>query len=248
MKGRSLLLTATLILVAGIVLIITYQTTRTTGIVIAGGVLFILVGLLNIFTFMSEKAAAVRALTAERSKAAVHTAQSAGSTREVATAADSTAAPAGYGHMATMLAWVTSGGAVALGLCMLVFTNVFSSLVPTVFAALILLGALFQFYLLAYGSRPLRLPVWLFAVPVALLGVCVYIYLQHAGDDVEEQHVMLATGITFVVYGLVMYIESALMGYGHRQLAKAAAQSAEPKPANTAVELSDKATDKAAEV
>lgn len=241
MKGRSLLLTATLILVAGIVLIITYQTTRTTGIVIAGGVLFILVGLLNIFIFMSEKGAAIRALDSERSKGvAGNVASGLSEAAARQNHVDTAATPAGYGHMATLLAWVTSGGAVALGLCMLIFTNVFSGLVPTVFAALILLGALFQFYLLAYGSRPLRLPVWLFGIPVALLGVSVYIYLQHAGDDLQEQHVMLATGITFVVYGLVMYIESALMGYGHRQLAKAASQAAEPKAETKPIGQPDK--------
>lgn len=207
MKGRSLLLTATLILVAGIVLIITYKTTRSTGIVIAGGVLFILVGLLNIFTFMSEKSAAAR-IARQQTAAAGPDSQQA-------------AAPMGYGHTATMLAWITSGAAAVLGLSMLLFTDTFSGLVPTVFAALILLGALFQFYLLAYGCRPLRLPVWLFGVPVAMMAVAVYIYTQHSGIDIEEQHIMLATGITFVAYAAVMYIESALLGYGHRQLSRA---------------------------
>ena len=54
MKGRSLLLSAILFLVAGLILILTYRTTKTDGVVIVGGIMFIVSGLLNIFAYMAD--------------------------------------------------------------------------------------------------------------------------------------------------------------------------------------------------
>lgn len=217
MKGRSLLLSAILILVIGIVLILTYQTTRTTGIVTVGGTLFILVGVLNLLTYFGERGSVRRARAAvEHERGAVPAAQD---TRE------------GLQPMGTLtntLAWITSIGAGVLGLCMLIFNPTFATLVPTVFAALIVLGALFQFYLLAYGCRPLRLPAWLFAVPVALLGVAVYVFMQKAGDDVDEQRIMLVTGITFVVFSATMFIEGSLIGLANRNAERRNAAAQQP--------------------
>lgn len=55
MKGRSLLLSAILFLVAGLILILTYRTTKTDGVVIVGGIMFIVSGLLNIFAYMADR-------------------------------------------------------------------------------------------------------------------------------------------------------------------------------------------------
>lgn len=60
MKGKSSILSAVLILTLGVVLIIINKSLRPEGIVICGGVLFLVAAVLNIFFFMGEDAASDR--------------------------------------------------------------------------------------------------------------------------------------------------------------------------------------------
>ena len=195
MKGRSLILAALLFLVAGAVLIITYKTTRTDGVVIVGGIMFIVCGLLNIFSYIADKPGQ-KEIEADR-KAGRRTRQRSG--------------------LSNALAWVSSSAAVILGLCLLIFTSTFTSLVPFVFALLITFCSLYQFYLLAIGCRPLRLPSWLFAMPVLMLAAAIYVFIQKPGSDEGEHIIMLITGISFVVFGLTMIVESVLIGTANRK-------------------------------
>lgn len=200
MKGRSLLLSAILFLAAGLILILTYKTTRTAGIVMVGGVLFIVCGLLNIFTYLADKPGK----------------------KEIQAALKEGLKPRTRSSIRSALVWISSGAAVILGVCMLVFTGTFIPLVPPVFALLIALGALYQFYLLAAGCRPLRLPAWLLTVPVLLTVAAVYVFLQKAGDDKGEHLIMLITGISFVLFAAAMITESVMIGTANRKLAAAA--------------------------
>lgn len=200
MKGRSLILSAILILAAGLILILTYKTTKTDGIVMVGGVLFIVAGLLNIFTYLGERP----------------------SKKEIDEARREGREPRQRSSLSSVLAWTSSSAAVILGLSMLLFTPTFSTLVPFAFALLITFGAIYQFYLLAIGTRPLRLPAWLFIVPVLMLGAAIYVFMQKPGDDNDEQLIMLISGIAFTLMSVTMFIESILIGSANReQLAKA---------------------------
>ena len=55
MKGRSLTLTALIAILAGVVLIIANRSIYSTGVVITGGILFIVAGVLNTFVFNGER-------------------------------------------------------------------------------------------------------------------------------------------------------------------------------------------------
>lgn len=195
MKGRSLIFSATLILAAGLVLILTYRTTSTSGIVTVGGILFIVTGLLNLFAYLAEKPGK-KEVDKARSEGVKLPRQS---------------------SLSAFLAWTSSLAALILGLSMIIFISTFLPLVPFVFALLITFGALFQFYLLAIGAKPVRLPSWLFIVPVLMIGAAIYVFLQKTGSEAEEHLIMLVTGIAFVVFSATMYIESILIGSANRR-------------------------------
>ena len=205
MKGRSLLLSAILFLVAGLILILTYRTTRTDGVVIVGGIMFIVSGLLNIFAYMVDRPGK----------------------KEIEAAINAGHKPRSRSSLSSAVAWISSGAAVILGVCLLIFTSTFTPLVPFVFALLITMAALYQFYLLAIGCRTLRLPAWLFAAPVLMLGGAIYVFVQKPGFDHTEQIIMLVTGISFVLFGIAMLAESILIGTANR---KALRQASAPAP------------------
>lgn len=202
MKGRSLLLSAILILLAGVVLIITYKTTSTHGITVVGGVLFIVAGLLNIFSFFGE--------------------QPGKKERE----ADQKAGVKSYkpSGLTVFLAWTASAATILLGLSMLVWTDTFSVWVPALFGILVCLAALYQFYLLAIGSRPVRLPSWLFVIPVLLLIAGVYLFMQKPGSN--ESVIMMTSGIAFVVFSATLFVESILLGAANRRIRRESAHEA----------------------
>lgn len=203
MKGRSLLLSAILFLVAGVILILTCRTTSTANIVVVGGVMFIACGVLNILAYIAGRPG----------------------NKEIARAVKAGQKPPVRSSVRSALAWISSSASIILGLCLLVFTSTFTSLVPVVFALLIIFAALYQFYLLAIGCRPLKLPAWLFVVPVLMTGAAVYVFMQEPGNN-ESEHtgmlIMLITGISFVLFGAAMIVESVLIGSANRRIIKQA--------------------------
>ncbi len=146
MKGRNLVFTSALILVAGIILIITRQSINSDGIVTSGGILFILAGLLNILAFDG-----MRRKTEGKREAA-------------------------RGMMSSTFNWLSSAAAIMLGICMLIFKSTFISLVPAMFGILVAFAAFYQLYVLAVGVRPNILPVWFYIVPMGLAGTAVYLF------------------------------------------------------------------------
>lgn len=148
MKGKNLIIMGLLALAAGVILIFTYRGIRSTGVVITGGVLFILSGIFNVLAAGYERRRAERA------------------------------GGRGRGMLSATFNWLACAGAVILGVCMLIFQGTFVALIPFIFGILIAFTAFYQLYLLAYGTRPAMLPGWLYIVPVALAGAAVYLFLQ----------------------------------------------------------------------
>ena len=86
--------------------------------------------------------------------------------------------------VARLLTQITNGGAIILGICMLVFTSTFSPLVPFIFGIVAAVCALWQFFMLAMGTEPYRLPGWLYVFPLAITGLAVWIFIPpHHIDD-----------------------------------------------------------------
>lgn len=123
------------------------------------------------------------------------------------------------GPFASAFSWISSAAAVILGLCMLIFQGTFATLVAFMFGVLIAFGALFQFYLLGYGSRPAQLPGWLYVIPTALTGVAIYLFIQRE-EAVPDNIVILLTGISLIVFGLATFIEGTYIGQYNRSILK----------------------------
>lgn len=216
MKGRNLFLIALLVLIAGIVLVCLKHIVNANGVVITGGILFILAGLFNLAVFMNSKGEG----KAEK------------------------------GPFSAAFSWISSAAAVILGLCMLIFQGTFATLVAFMFGVLIAFGALFQFYLLGFGSRPARLPGWFYIVPTALAAVAIYLFIQR-DEAVPDDVVILLTGISLIVFGGATLAESVIIGQYNRRMVKEAKSAKKEGPAkieeqtvSTADEVQNPAEDK----
>ncbi|MDO4320298.1 MAG: hypothetical protein Q4C34_06940 [Bacteroidales bacterium] len=128
------------------------------------------------------------------------------------------------GAVVSLFSWISSVAAVILGLSMLIFKATFSSLVPFMFGVFVGFASLYQFFLLGYGSRPARLPGWLYIVPTALAACAVYLFMQSAGEG-SDPVIMLATGIALGVFGLTSVVEGMIVGR-QNHVAKVAARKA----------------------
>jgi len=127
---------------------------------------------------------------------------------------------------ARVLTLIANAAAIILGLCMIVFRDVFSNLIPFIFGLLIAICAIWQFFTLAISVRPVQLPGWLYLFPVAILGGSVYIFFT---DNTTSEHiVMLATGIAIALFGISCIIEGSLLGVHNRRRLHPAA----PAPAD----------------
>lgn len=146
------------------------------------------------------------------------------------------------GAVGTAIGWVASAAAVVLGVVMVLFRTVFETMVGYMFAVLLLFGAIFQFCLLLFGSRPVRLSSWFFLVPMALCGAAVYIFMQQPGQS--DYTIMLVTGCALAFFGLMTLVEAASISSGNRMLrkqprtvdtppAQAPAPAPMPEPAET---------------
>lgn len=197
MKGHKLIFTALLALAAGIALIVTHRTVSSGGVVIAGGVMFVLAGFINVIAFLSSRD--------ENGKSHL-------------------------GSFGLAFGWLTSGAAVVLGLSMLIFQSTFVGLVPFIFGVLVVFGALFQFFVLSVGIRPVTLPAWLYVFPLVLVGLSVYVFMQQSQTD--DRMIMLATGIAFTVFGIAMFIEGAMVGAANRRQRREAVAAEASVPAD----------------
>jgi hypothetical protein len=198
MKGKSLFLTALATGVAGLILLLTFESIKSTGVVICGGALFILAGLINMILYSSTSTKVIDA-------------DGVSETRRSA--------------VATTFSWITSAAAVVLGLSMLIFQSTFITLVPFIFGILIAIGALHQLFVLAYGCRPAKISPWFYLVPAALVAAAVYIFLQQPEEN--DREIMLSGGIALVVFALATLSESIIITRQLRRLRKAASADEE---------------------
>ncbi len=194
MKGRNLFFTGLLTALIGVVLILFRTSLANGGVVIAGGVLFVLAGVLNMTVFLGSRDRKGRA---------------------------------NIGAFGTAFGWIASAAAVVLGLAMLIFSKAFVAIVGFMFAVLLLFAALFQLFLLIFGSRPARLSSLFYLLPAGLVGAAIYIFMRKP-DTAGEHTIMLVTGISLLVFGFFTIIEGVIIGQANHKALKASRTPAEP--------------------
>lgn len=181
MKGRNLLLTALVMVAAGVLILLTYKSITTSGVVTVTAIVFIVASLMNVAVF-------------------------AGSGKK-----------SGSNAMGHAFGWISSAAAFVLGVTMLIFKPKFMELITFIFGVVILFGALFQIFLLVFGSRPTRLPNWLFITPILLVAAAVYVFFQTPA--LNDNSIMLVTGVCLLLFGVTTFVESMMIGrVNHKQL------------------------------
>lgn len=125
------------------------------------------------------------------------------------------------GALGTAFGWIASAAAVVLGLSMLIFKDAFVALIGFMFGVLLLFAAVFQIFLLLFGSRPTRISNWFFIVPAVIIGAAIYIFLRKP-DTAGETTDLLVTGITFMIFGIATVIEGSVVGQSNRMLREGA--------------------------
>lgn len=146
------------------------------------------------------------------------------------------------GAVGTAIGWVASAAAVVLGLAMLIFSKAFVAIVGFMFAVLLLFAALFQLFLLIFGSRPTKLSALFYLLPAALVGAAIFIFLRKP-DTAGEQTVMLVTGISLLVFGIFTIIEGTLVGHTNHTIRKATRTAVAAPPQNASATPAEEISD-----
>ncbi len=122
------------------------------------------------------------------------------------------------GALGIAFGWIASAAAVVLGLAMLIFRGTFVPIVGFMFGVLVSLTALFQFFLLIFGSRPAGLSKWFFLFPIALVGAAVYVFSCDSSTPPASNELTMVTvsAISFVVFGAGTLIEGLVIGNANR--------------------------------
>lgn len=95
---------------------------------------------------------------------------------------------------------ITSIGALCLGVCMVASPDFFVSALVYIFAGLLVLGGVYQCMLIAFASKPLKAPWWMYLLPTltAIAGIVLIVTDIHT----IESLVVLITGISFTAVAL----------------------------------------------
>lgn len=104
--------------------------------------------------------------------------------------------------------------AMVLGVSMLVFDDTFTRMIAPLFGIIVTIGALTQLWILVYGTRPVRMPRWMYAIPAVMLVCAIIIF----ACDLENSVVNIITGSSLTLFGVAGFVESALLGIGLRQI------------------------------
>lgn len=111
------------------------------------------------------------------------------------------------GAFGTAFGWIASAAAVIMGLAMVIFHSAFVALFGFMFGIMLLFCALFQIFLLVFGTKPVRLPGAYYIVPVLLIVGAVYVFSLKSGLD--ERSIMTVSSIGLMLFGAASLVECA---------------------------------------
>lgn len=115
--------------------------------------------------------------------------------------------------------WIVSVAAIILGLCMLVFNSTFAGMIPFIFGLLIFFGAALLILTMSVGVRKVvKLPLWLWIFPVAMIIIGIITITRNAVKD--DPTIMILTGVSMLIFGLTgMIVGAMLEGIRHQSAA-----------------------------
>ena len=162
----------------------------------------------------------------------------------------------GKSSFARAIGLICGFGGIGLGVCIWLMPDVFQPVIVWLFAALLIVGGVYQLSLLSSGRREVAYPGWLIIGPILTVAagvvlICVPYFRQYGqGFERNEFWMMLVTGVCMLIFGIVGVVMAYLTGvhrHRERKAAKAAAKAAETE-AKTAAETAKEAAKPAGKV
>lgn len=117
---------------------------------------------------------------------------------------------------ALFFGWLVSCAAMILGLCMLVFSDTFSRMIPFIFGLLILFGALVLTFSFIFGVRKVfKVPGWVWIFPLVMVGLGIVTMTLNA--VVDDSLIMILTGVSMIIFGVTGMIVGIMLSGAKRQ-------------------------------
>lgn len=181
MKTRSAWLASILILAAGVILTIIYRLDVFTGIVIALGIIFIIPGVINLVSLPGSSKPIVKKEQTDKSQQMRR-----------------------RSRFDVITGLISSTGSVILGITMIGWSDLYIKFLPIIFAILLIIGGCFHFIAMAMAIRPIKLPVWLYVMPITLLvmGFSI-IYVT----SLQPHHIVLIMGAGLIIFAINTMLE-----------------------------------------
>lgn len=102
------------------------------------------------------------------------------------------------------MGWLVSVGAIILGICMLIFTPTFGTMIPVIFGILIFLGCIMLALTMLIGvNRVVRVPAWMWLYPGLMMILGVVTLLQE--PTVNDPLIMILTGVAMLIFGFAAF-------------------------------------------
>ena len=177
MKVKSALLLSLLILVVGVVLIFLHNFDVFTALIIGLGIVFIIPGIISIFNLSATKN-----VVSEDKKTKPNS------------------------RFQTICGLISGVGSVIMGICMIGWSDMFVKFIPMIFGTILTLGGCFHLCAMAMAMRPIRVPFWLYILPIALIAMGISIIFIDK-SILLDYHIILMTGIGLIVFSINSFIE-----------------------------------------
>ena len=177
MKVKSAFLLSLLILVVGVVLIFLHNFDVFTALIIGLGIVFIIPGIISIFNLSATKN-----VVSEDKKTKPNS------------------------RFQIICGLISGVGSVIMGICMIGWSDMFVKFIPMIFGTILTLGGCFHLCAMAMAMRPIRVPFWLYILPIALIAMGISIIFIDK-SILLDYHIILITGIGLIVFSINSFIE-----------------------------------------
>ena len=177
MKVKSAFMLSLLILVVGVVLIFLHNFDVFTALIIGLGIVFIIPGIISIFNLSATKN-----VVSEDKKTKPNS------------------------RFQIICGLISGVGSVIMGICMIGWNDMFVKFIPMIFGTILTLGGCFHLCAMAMAMRPIRVPFWLYILPIALIAMGISIIFIDK-SILLDYHIILMTGIGLIVFSINSFIE-----------------------------------------
>lgn len=177
MNTKTAFMGSLLIFVAGIILLIIHSYDVFSALIISLGIIFIIPGIINITTISTTKC------------------DNGGVTKVKV-----------QSRFQAMTSLISGVGSVIFGVVMIGWSFMFVKFLPVIFGIMLILGGCFHLCAMAMAFKPVKLPVWLYIMPIALIIMGLSILFIDK-SVLLPHHIVMMTGIGLMIFAINAWFE-----------------------------------------